>query len=338
MVKALRSSYDASMFLAYLGAFTASFLWGAGFIGNRYGLEAMGPFWVGFARFFIAFIVCLPFFILAKPVKWNREKLFGIFVCSVFLAGLMIFQIAGLLYTTVAKSGFITILYAFITPMLARIFFEKRLGAYYWTSAAVAFVGVCLLLGFDPANFNKGDALTLGCAFCSAFQILAVGRFAPKFENPAVFNIWQMLGVCLVALPLALVFEGIGPAKQILLMGASHPKALWGLAFMGVFSTGVAFFLQMASQRKIEPHAASLIFLLESPVGAFLGWAALDEILTFKQAAGCAITLAAVGMLPLKRPLQKRLQPALQIAGKNIGMVYARKLKTRRKHKAGIGS
>ena len=43
------------MIIAYCCAFLAAFFWGAGFIGSRFGLEAMGPMWVCFFRFFVAF-------------------------------------------------------------------------------------------------------------------------------------------------------------------------------------------------------------------------------------------------------------------------------------------
>lgn len=309
------------MFIAYASAILAAFLWGAGFIGSRYGLESLGPLWVSFGRFFIGFLVCLPVLAFGKKESWSKDKILGVTLCSIFLGGVMFLQIAGLQYTSVAKSGFITILYAIITPAFAGFFLRQKLGSYYWAMALIAFGGVCLLLDFDLNNFNGGDALTLGCAFCSALHILSVGRFAPRFESAAVFNVWQMFGVCALALPLALVFEG-SKAPLIFLSELSFSdNALLGLLFMGAFSTGMGFFLQLWSQKHIRPHVASLIFLLESPMGAFLGWAMLSENIGIKEIIGCAITLFAVGAIPMEKPFQRGLS--------NVVRLYERRTKNK---------
>lgn len=292
------------MNFAYLFAFFAAFLWGAGFIGSRFGLEAMGPFWVCFFRFFIAFLVCSPFLLIAKTNKWNKEKVKGILLCSIFLGGVMFFQVAGLQYTTVAKSGFITVLYVFFTPLIAKVFMGQRLGLYFYFLASLAFLGICLLFDFRFSNFNYGDALTLGCALSSALQIIFVGKYANEFESVVTFNVYQMLGVSLFALPLALIFEGTVQISSFINTAHLNMAALWSLIFMGIFCTGLAFFMQISSQKKIRPHVASLIYLLESPLGVLMAWMMLGEGLNNKELIGCAITIVAVGLIPLEKAFQ----------------------------------
>ncbi|MBG59938.1 MAG: hypothetical protein CMJ16_05710 [Peredibacter sp.] len=292
------------MIIAYCCAFLAAFFWGAGFIGSRFGLEAMGPMWVCFFRFFVAFIATSPILFLNRQVSFSSRELKAVGVCSFCLAAMMFLQIKGLQYTTVAKSGFITILYAFMTPILANAFFKKKVSLYYCMMAIIAFGGVCLLMELDFRNFNYGDALTLGCAFFSALHILSVGHFSDVFRSSGVFNVLQMLGVCALTLPLAFILEGAGPIQDFM-MGAVSDQAFWGLLFMGVFSTALAFFLQMRSQKFIEPHIVALVFLMESPLGAAMGWFVLDEGIGFKGLIGCTITLFAVAMIALEKPFQE---------------------------------
>lgn len=305
--------------IAYTYALLAALFWGAGFIGSRFGLEALGPMWITFIRFFIAFLATVPILFFIKRPKWNKERIIGLLVCSVCLAGMMFLQVKALQYTTVAKSGFIIILYAFITPVLTWLFLGKKLGGYYWVLALCAFGGVSLLLEFNLENFNKGDALALGCAFFTALHILSVNKYARSFQNVVAFNVFQMLVVCLITLPLAVFMEGAWAPASFVLNMASHPEAFWGLLFMGVFSTAMGFFLQLRSQLSIEPHIASLVFLLESPFGAFLGWLVLNERMDGQALIGCGITLAAVSLMPMEKTFQEALE--------NVVFSYERKFK-----------
>ncbi|MBC76671.1 MAG: hypothetical protein CME64_11710 [Halobacteriovoraceae bacterium] len=292
------------MITAYCCAFLAAFFWGAGFIGSRFGLEAMGPMWVCFFRFFIAFVATSPILVINKKFNIDKKELKAVGVCSFCLAAMIFLQIKGLQYTTVAKSGFITILYAFMTPILANAFFKKKVSIYYCVMAIIAFGGVCLLMELDFKNFNYGDALTLGCAFFSALHILSVGHYSDVFKSSGVFNVLQMLGVCVLTLPLAFILEGVGPIENFV-KGAVSDQAFWGLIFMGVFSTAFAFFLQLRSQKFIEPHIVALVFLMESPLGATMGWFVLDESIGFKGIIGCSVTLFAVAMIALEKPFQE---------------------------------
>ncbi|MCO4755723.1 MAG: DMT family transporter, partial [Bacteriovoracaceae bacterium] len=292
------------MIIAYICAFLAAFFWGAGFIGSRMGLESLGPLWVCFGRFLIAFAATSPVLLFSKSLRLSKDELKGFGICSICLAAMMFLQIKGLQYTTVAKSGFITILYAFITPIIASVFLKKRLTPYYWVMALCAFGGVCFLMELDFANLNNGDWLTLGCAVFAALHILSVGKYSKVFKSTGVFNVLQMLGVCIITLPLALIFEGSAPIVSFLDEGVTSPAFL-GLIFMGIFSTAVAFFLQLRSQKLIEPHIVALVFLMESPLGAALGWIMLDEAMGMQAIIGCSVTLFAVGMIALEKPFQE---------------------------------
>ncbi|MBD64665.1 MAG: hypothetical protein CME62_05635 [Halobacteriovoraceae bacterium] len=293
--------------IAYIYAIFTALLWGAGFIGSRYGLEELGAMWVTFGRFAIAFAVTLPalFFIKKKKIAWGGY--FQIFICAFFLSMIMFLQIKGLEYTTVAKSGFITILYAFITPLLSFYFFKNRLSKTYWGLLIIAFLGVLLLLDLDFANLNLGDFLTLLCAFASAGHIIAVSKFSRNF-NLGQFNLIQLFFVCLITLPLAFLLEGGQNITQLTSNFIANPTSFWGLVFMGVLSTALAFFLQVKSQEQIAPHKISLIFLFESPAAAILGFIVFNETLTANGLLGCMIVLTSVAMLPFERHIAYQLR------------------------------
>jgi drug/metabolite transporter (DMT)-like permease len=294
------------MMTAYSYAILAAFFWGAGFIGSRYGLEALSPMWVTFFRFLVAFLIGLPVLRYVKKADFNWKVWLGAFVSAIFLASMMFLQIKGLQYTTVAKSGFITILYAFFTPIICWMLYKKKLSSMYWALLGVALVGMMLICELSFDNFNRGDMLTLVCALISSFHIISIGHFTKYTENFALFNLMQMFFVCTISLPLAYLLEG----SQVVVGGhfLSSTSALSGILFMGVFSTSIAFFLQGKSQQKIPPHMASLIFLLESPFAAILGYLIFNEIMSQMAIMGCLLVTFTVALLPMEDMIKKSVR------------------------------
>ena len=284
----------------YLLATFTALLWGAGFIGSRYGLESLGAMSVTFARFAIALVVCLPTILWIRKTSLTLSLIGKIFVCALALAGIMFFQIKGLQYTTVAKSGFITILYVFFTPILSYILFKTKISSTYWSLLLFAFSGILLLLDLDITNFNIGDFYTLICALCSAIHLITVEKFSKQVNNILLFNILQLTFVCLITLPLAVGIDGFSGFSELLVNFDSNKKAISGLLFMGIFSTAIAFLIQIKAQQTIAPHKASLVFLLESPFAAILGYSYFNEVISYQGSIGCMIVLLAVALIPFE--------------------------------------
>lgn len=299
------------MIVSYLYAFLAAVFWGAGFIGSRFGLESLPPMWVTFLRFLIAFIATIPFVFRIKNFKSNGQLLptqlvVGSFVCAVILASMIFLQIKGLALTTVAKSSFITILYAFFTPLLCKLIYGNRLSNFYWLLLSCALVGMGLICDLNFNSFNEGDLITFVCAFFSALHIMAVSHFIKPTYNVMVFNILQMFFVCLVTLPIAIVMEG----TAVMMDGHvfTDISSLAGLAFMGIFSTSIAFYLQLKAQEKLPPTTASLIFLMESPFAAVFGYIAFHEVLSKVAIIGAVVVTFSVCLIPFEAKIRRILR------------------------------
>lgn len=291
------------MYMAYFYALVAAIFWGVGFIGSRYGLQEIGPFWLTFFRFLVASVALVPFILKIKGKSFNISLFKGSFICSIFLTALITFQIAGLQYTTVAKSGFITILYAFFTPLICYFLFKKKISQRFWVYLGLAFVGMLLISELSLAALNYGDFLTLLCAFASSFHIICISHFSKEHDN-SLFNFMQLLFVAVISLPLAVYFEGI-PKSLSSLSILSNSYAVGGIVFMGVFSTSIAFFLQVKSQQKIPAHVAGLIFLLESPLAAILGYISFNESMSGIAMFGSFLVILSVGLMPFDVDMQR---------------------------------
>lgn len=275
----------------------AAFIWGIAFVAQSVGMEHLGPFSFGMARFFLGSIVLLP--LVAFRRKQNRKK--GItpagkkitwtagICCGLALGVATSFQQMGLKYTTVGKAGFITTLYIIIVPILG-VFLKKKVRGRVWICAGIAAVGMYLLCMSESLHIGKGDLLVFVCAILFSIHILVIDYFSPLADGVEISCI-QFLIAGVFSLIMMLLFE--------------HPQITdftvsWlPIAYAGIMSSGVAYTLQIIGQKDMDPTAASLLLSMESTFSVLAGWAILNQKLTLRELAGCVLMFIAVILVQL---------------------------------------
>lgn len=105
----------------------ATSIWGFGFIATRWTLEGVDPIWANALRFLVAAICSFPFLLYKKSFTRKNNILKKSFISSILLLGILLFQTMGLAQTTVAKSGFITTLYSFLSPSSQLLFLKRSI-------------------------------------------------------------------------------------------------------------------------------------------------------------------------------------------------------------------
>lgn len=148
----------------------------------------------------LLFLVFWYFRSYLKPLFYWRIS----FVCCFILFSSMYLQIEGLHYTTAAKNGFITVLYALFTPMLTLLFYRARHGllfrhCFLWHSLAFSW---CVIWALSS---SIGGIFTLLCAILFSFHILYLDRIARHIPSALEFNLAQCFldgidGNCLLRL------------------------------------------------------------------------------------------------------------------------------------------
>lgn len=266
----------------------AAFIWGTTFVAQSVGMEKIGPFTYGAARFLLGALALFGLWILSGgPGRWETSmRSFGVGAaagCVMFAASAL--QQYGMLYTTAGKASFLTCLYLIFVP-LAGVFLRQRIRAEYWIGAAMAATGLYLLCVKEGLSLGLGDLLEICCAFFWTAHILFIDRFVAKVETIAM-SLAQVVVVFLLNLLTAIAFETA--------QAADITAAWFPIFYAGVLSTGVAFTLQIVGQREADPAPAAVIMSLESLFGALAGWLVLGETLSPKEILGCA--LMGAGML-----------------------------------------
>ena len=274
-------------------------IWGVSFVSQRVGMEYIKPNTFNGIRTMIGVIILIPFIFVrdkaGKSRPSDRKKLMiGGIVCGALLCAAGTLQTWGMVYTTSGKSGLITAMYMIFVPIIG-LFAGKKIRAVTAAGVVLAVAGMYMLsIGGTDLIINRGDVITLVCAFIFAFHIMAIDRFSSEVD--CVKLAWLQFFVC-------------GTINIILMLLFEHPD--WELVrscsvpilYSGIMSCGVAYTLQIVGQQYAEPTTSSIILSLESVFAALAGWVLLNETLTFREVLGCILMFVAIIIvqLPQKR-------------------------------------
>lgn len=262
-----------------------SIIWGMAFVAQSVGSHLVGPFTFMAIRSWLGFFVLAPLLLhTLRKVGINRDLVIGSICCGMGLFIGSILQQFGIAYTTTAKAGFITALYMIFVPICSW-FLHKPIHKQIWISVLMSVLGLYLLCFHGSiAAFNQGDLLMLLAALGFTFQILAVNHFVTKC-HPILLSGGQFL-FCAIVSTLMMTTETITlPAFK---------QALIPMLYTGIFSTGVAYTLQIIGQKGLNPTVSSLVMCLESVFSALGGWLLLGQSLNIQELTGCSLMFLAI--------------------------------------------
>ncbi|MDL2397376.1 DMT family transporter [Rhizobium mayense] len=279
----------------------AAAIWGGGFVAQSTAMKAIGPFWFIGLRFAVATIVVLPFVWMEnrktrKPL--TRRNWLSFFLIGVALFGGAATQQIGLLTTTVTNSSFITGLYVVFVPLIAVVFLRRPPHWIIWPAATTALGGIYLLSGGSFSRLTVGDFLTVVCALFWAAQITLAGSSVSETGRPLGISAMQFAVTAVAALAVAVVAEPISIAD---IQGA-----LGQILYVGIFSSGLAFVLQVIGQRYTTAPQAAIFLSSEALFGASLGSLLLGETMGPLGYAGCALMFIAMLAVELVPELVRR--------------------------------
>ena len=291
--------------------FLTALIWGTAFVAQRLGSEYVEPFtylaWRSWAAvlFLAPLVRVMDHFSDRRGIDNRRPKTVSdrrLLIVGGCLSGFMLWaacaaQQIGIAHTTASKAGFITALYVVIVPLLS-IFIRKRPSVQIWACVALALIGLYLLC-MKTASFRLeyGDAWELACAFFFAVEILLVSYYCSRVD-PVRLSFVQFLVVAILSTILMLLIE--------------HPTvdglrlALPSILYAGIFSSGIAFTLQIIGQVGVNATVASLVMSLESVFSALSGWLILHERMSPRELSGAVLMFLAIALSQIELPSRRR--------------------------------
>jgi drug/metabolite transporter (DMT)-like permease len=271
-------------FWAKLGLLFITVIWGSAFVVVKDVTSTVPPSYTILIRFGIT-AACLSLIFFKRLRGIRRTELLGGLVIGIFNVLGYELQTYGLQKTTAGNSAFLTAVYCVIVPFLYWIVRKKKPGTYNLISAFLCIAGVGLLSLKSGLSMNSGDLLSLLCGLSYAMQIVAIDIFTEK-GDPILLTVTQSIVTVVLVLPIALRFETFPTS-----VGTG---TVLSLLYVALFSTMLAFLLQIICQKYVVPAQASLIMSLESVFGVICGIIFLHESMTVRTFFGCVLIFTAI--------------------------------------------
>ena len=279
-------------------ALAAIIIWGFSFIATKVAIQEVHPFGLMALRFGIgAFLLSLvqfyrdrQFFRVLSARDWAQVFLLAL----VGIAGHNLIQAYGLLYTTAINTGWIIAAQPLFITLSACLFLSERITLRKITGLFLGFFGVSLIITkgvFSLAVFrwssSFGDFLILFSAVTWAIFTVGGRSFLSRFPSLAAIVPIMSVGFLMSLLVSMLRTEW---NIRIHLSAAAWASVL----FLGIFCSGVAYFLWYAALEKKDSSSVGMYLYLEPLVTLLGACIFLGERVSWVTLAGGGVTLAGV--------------------------------------------
>ncbi|MBE6747794.1 MAG: DMT family transporter [Ruminococcaceae bacterium] len=275
----------------------AAFIWGSAFVAQSEALDILGQFTFLASRSFLGVLTLIPvsLVVFKKGQKtgagehneykafFSKDLILGGALCGVVLFAASALQQVGIISSGVGKSGFLTTLYILAVPILG-LFLKRKIKPFMWVCIALGIAGMYFLCVSEASALNSGDLMLILCAVCFGVHIMVIDHFVKKVDGVRL-SLIQFFVVGILSLVTALIFETIDFALI--------KAAFISIFYAGVLSSGVAYTLQIVSQKNLSPTVASLLMSLEAVFAALSG-AVFGERLTSNEIFGCILVFIAI--------------------------------------------
>lgn len=304
--------------LAVLAFMAVALIWGSGFPATKYLLQAgLAPGGLLSLRFTLG-ALGLGALALANGVRFRWPDVRDGLVLGLTVAVIFWTQTDGLRFTSASKSGFITGLYVIFTPLVSLVMGD-RLKPIHALAATVAVAGLFFLVR-DPGQpfggWNRGDTETLICAVLCGVHIALTGHYSRRADGwvLALVQVAVVAGCSALLSPFLPAEMGFGGLRAAL----RQPGIWLCLAYMGLFATTLAFWVQSSMQKHLGATESAILFSLEPLFSAVLATSGLvpgvREHLGALQIFGGALILAAALLAELGPRVMGRSGPAMDEA------------------------
>lgn len=275
----------------------AAFIWGSAFVAQYMGADIMPAFAFNTVRNFIAIwflsLIVLVFDLIRRKnpsfepdyVHSNKELFKGGTLCGITLGIAMNLQQFGIAGSGAGKSGFLTALYIVIIPVLG-IFFKQKQSLRVWISVVISVVGLYLLCIKEDFSIETSDLYLLGCALAFSIQMMLVSHYVKRVDGIRL-SCYQFAIAAIVSAIFMLAAHEVPTFEMIKL-------SIGPLLYTAIFSSGVAYTLQIFAQKGTNIAVVSLLLCLESVFATISGAVILHEVMSIREYIGCLVMFSAV--------------------------------------------
>lgn len=276
------------------------FFWGSSYLFIKIGVDAgLQPFTLVTLRLFIGFVLLASVAAAARVRLPRSLRTYGhllvIAVLSVGLPFSLISWAEQSVDSTLAAviNGAVPL---FVIVIAATTLPDERLTPARVTGLLIGFVGVAILVGFDPAVLAGTAVLPALALMGSSVSYAAGGVYARRFLNDVrpMINALFEVGFALVIVG-ALAFFLDGPISL-----PAQADAWLAVIWLGLLGSGLAFLIFFRLLGRWGATRTSLVAYLLPIYGIVLGALVLGEAVDLRLVIGTALVIAGIALVNLR--------------------------------------
>ncbi len=272
----------------------AALIWGISFVAVQ---EALNRGWTPFILLGIRGLlasIALSFFAFRRPFWRDKGLMWYGFMAGIFLFFGFILQTYGQALSTVSNASFITVQYVVFIPLL--MWRKRKITTFVYLGVGLSVIGTAFLTLTETFTFHIGDIILIGCALVFAVHILVIEKMT-KYNNVMAATFIQVFTMSLICLFVSLFTKPTIPTEGWIYV-----------LYAGIFSSGLAFLLQVFGQKHVDSTLSGIILSFEALFGALGAVLILKESFTFNTLIGGFLMMCAVFMVELGPKLGVKLK------------------------------
>lgn len=240
--------------LADLSLLFIAVVWGSSYLITKIVLTDIPVYSFLFIRFLLTVVIMAALtwrkLVSASKETWLSGLVFGLLLAAIFSS-----ETWGINFTSASNAGFLISLFVIFTPLAESLISRKRLHVSLLGVILLSVIGTFLLTMKNGYHFNLGDLLMLLAAFLRAVQMSVTQKMTRgKVMDSGALTTIQLGVVALIMGILSL------SADRHPFSFASSSVLFWLLtAYLAIFCTLLAFYIQLAMIRRTSPTRVGLL-------------------------------------------------------------------------------
>lgn len=276
------------------------FLWGSSYLFIKIGVDAgLTPFTLVAVRLFFGFMLLAGVVLVAREALPRRIGMYGHLLVMAILSVALPFSLITWAEQSVDSTLAATLnasVPLFVIPIAALLLVDERITTNKVIGVVVGFIGVAILVGFDPGVLAGTDVLAAMALIGSSVSYAAGGVYARRFAHglrPMIPAVVQVGFALVITAVLALIFES----------PLSFPvrfDALLAVIWLGLLGSGAAYLIFFRLLGHWGATRTSLVAYLLPVYGIALGAVVLGERVDTRLVLGTLLVIAGIALVNLR--------------------------------------
>lgn len=275
---------------------SAASIWGGMYVVSKYVLDYVPPLTLLVMRLVIAGAILGTAMLVSGQARVERRHA-GLLL-SLGVVGFTMslgFQFWGTKLSNAHNGGLITSASPAFIVLFAVWLLRERLASVNLAALGLATLGVLAVIGPESGGGSQGDTLWLGNLYLVGAAVTwalytVLGKVASRHYSSLTVAAYATLSGLLCTIPVAWWTEW-----RTWSLLADLPLLVWlGVAYVGVVSTAIAFYLWVRGFALLDAGTGSLFFFAQPLVAALLGAVLLGERLHWYFYVGAGLIFAGL--------------------------------------------